>query len=89
MLGSESDKIILRNKLTSIKVNKINTKDIKLDEIGIRDKFSMLKDKFENPVRSTSRRTRSPKGETIKSQISNKSTKNGLIKSKSSSQSSK
>ena len=78
-----------RKKFNTLNINKINTKDIKIDEIDIKDKFSMLKDKFKNPSRRSSRKLKSTRGESLQSNTLSKSLKKGMIKSKSSTQTSK
>ena len=65
-------------------------KDIALDELGIRNKFITLKDKFSKPPsRSGSIGIRSPKFESNSSQASQKTSKKPFVKSKSSTHASK
>ena len=79
-------KLIKRgNKPMDYQVNNIIMKDIALDELGIRNKFISLKDKFSKPSsRSGSIGVRSPRVESNSSQISQKSNKKIITKSKSS-----
>lgn len=76
-----------RNKPTDYQINKIIIKDTALDELGIRNKFITLKDKFSKPPsRSGSIGIRSPKFDSNSSQASQKLGKKPFVKSKSSSQ---
>lgn len=78
-----------QKKPIAININNIEPRDIKLDEIYIKEKFSMLKDKFQIPIKKSKNVVNSPYGESLQNQLSTKSLKKSQSKNKSSTQTSK